>query len=90
MTTFFFCKATIFEWLRIQEVLKVYKEASSYKLKKEKTSIFFGRNTKANTRDHIVSVAGVSPTQQYEKYLGLPALIGRSRVSTFTDIKVKI
>jgi hypothetical protein len=68
----------------------VYKEASSYKLKKEKTSIFFSRNTKANTRDHIVSVAGVSLTQRYEKYLGLPALIGRSWVSTFTDIKVKI
>jgi hypothetical protein len=37
-----------------------------------------------------VAVAGVNPTRRYEKYLGLPALIGRSRISAFTDIKGKI
>jgi hypothetical protein len=32
----------------------------------------------------------VCPTTQYEKYLGLPALIGRSRISTFNGIKERI
>jgi hypothetical protein len=40
--------------------------------------------------DHIIAVAGVNPTRRYEKYLGLPTLIGRSRISAFMDIKGKI
>jgi hypothetical protein len=68
----------------------VYEEVLGQKLNRDKTSIFFSKNTKAKTRDHIASVADVSPAQHYEKYLGLSALIGRSQVSTFTDIKAKI
>jgi hypothetical protein len=85
-----FCKANIFEWWHIQEVLRTYEAASGQKLNRDKTSLFFSRNTKQETRDHIVAVAGVNPTRRYEKYLGLPALIGRSRISAFTDIKGKI
>jgi hypothetical protein len=85
-----FCKATIFEWVCVQEILQLYEEASGQKLNKEKTAIFFSRNTHADTKAHIASVVGVDPSQQYEKYLGLPALVGKSRVSTFTDIKGKI
>jgi len=33
---------------------------------------------------------GISSTNSYEKYLGLPALIGRSRISTFNGIKGRI
>lgn len=58
-----FCKASIFEWMRIQEVLQVYEKTSGQKLNREKTSIFFSRNTKPNTRAHIESVAGVNSTQ---------------------------
>jgi hypothetical protein len=85
-----FCKATIFQWLHIQDILQLYEEASGQKINKEKTGIFFSRNTKVETKAHIAEVAGVNPSQQYEKYLGLPALVGRSRVSTFTDIKGKV
>jgi hypothetical protein len=72
-----FCKANIFEWMHIQEVLRVYEEVLGQKLNRGKTSVFFSRNTKVDTRDHIMSVVGVNPTRQYEKYLGLPALVGR-------------
>jgi hypothetical protein len=37
-----------------------------------------------------MTVVGVNPTRQYEKYLGLPALVGRSRINAFTDIKGRI
>jgi hypothetical protein len=76
--------------VRIQDILQVYEEASGQKLNKEKTAIFFSRNTQVDTKAHIASVVGVDPSQNYEKYLGLLALIGKSQVSTFTDIKGNI
>jgi hypothetical protein len=85
-----FCKSNIFEWMQIQEILDVYERASGQKINKEKTSIFFSRNTKQETKDHILSIAGVNSTNSYEKYLGLPPLVGRSRMSTFTGIQGKI
>jgi hypothetical protein len=35
----------------------------------------------------ILSVAGITATQRYEKYLGLPALLSRSKVSSLSGIK---
>lgn len=72
-----FCKASIPEWVKIQDILKVYENASGQKLNREKTSIFFSKNTKQATKAHILSVAGVSSTRQYETYLGLPGLVGK-------------
>ena len=45
---------------------------------------------KQETKDHILSIAGVNSTNSYEKYLGLPPLVGRSRMSTFIGIQGKI
>jgi hypothetical protein len=40
-----FCKANMFEWVRIQQLLDMYEKVSSQKLNREKTSIFFSKNT---------------------------------------------
>jgi hypothetical protein len=71
-------------------VLDIYEKALGHKLNKEKTLLFFNRNTNRDTKAHPLLVAGVSSTHRYEKYLGLPALIGRSWVSAFSGIKGKI
>jgi len=85
-----FCRANLREWGKIQEVLDCYEMASGQKINREKTSLFFSRNTNADIRVLISSAVGVPSTQQYECYLGLPALIGRSKVSTFNGIKGRI
>ena len=41
-------------------------------------------------RAHIKALAGVNSTQNYEKYLGLPSLIGRSQVRSFKNIEGRI
>jgi hypothetical protein len=86
----FFCKANIDECVHIQQVLEIYKKASGQKLNREKTSIFFSKNTNTVVKNHLLSIAGVSSTRRYEKYLGLPSLIGRSRVAAFSGIKSRI
>ena len=71
-----FCRANIKEWIKIQNLLTQYEAASSQKINREKTSIFFSKNTKAGTCDHLLAVSGVSASSCYEKYLGFPALVG--------------
>jgi hypothetical protein len=85
-----FCKANMFEWVRIQQLLDLYEKASGQKLNRDKTSIFFSKNTRRETRDHLLLLAGVNSTRRYEKYLGLPSLVGKSRMASFMGIKNRI
>jgi hypothetical protein len=59
------------------------------KLNNDKAFMFFSCNIDRETKAHIMSVIGVSVSQCYEKYLGFPALVGCSKVSTFIGIKGK-
>jgi hypothetical protein len=68
----------------------MYEQASSQKLNREKIIIFFSRNTRQKTKEFILSILRVSSLATYEKYLGLPSLVGRSKVSSFMDIQERI
>lgn len=74
-----FCRVNFLEWANIHHLLHLCECASSQKLNVEKTAIFFSRNTKREFKDHICSIVGQSAISSYERYLGLPALVGRSK-----------
>jgi hypothetical protein len=50
----------------------------------------YEKASRDDMKAQILSVAGITSTQRYEKYLGLPALIGRSKVSLLSGIKGRI
>ncbi|XP_042974644.1 uncharacterized protein LOC122306276 [Carya illinoinensis] len=81
-----FCRANAREWSSIHLLLNLYEEASGQKLNKTKTYIFFSLNTKSATKEYILSLAGTRSSSCNGKYLGLPALIGRSKNATFKSI----
>jgi hypothetical protein len=85
-----FCRANLHTWGKLQAILDSYEAALGQKINRDKTLIFFSRITIENARHIILNEARVSATFRYEKYLGLPPLIGRSRVSTFNSIKNRI
>jgi hypothetical protein len=85
-----FCRANVLEWNQIQEVLEVHEQASGKKLNRDKTSIFFSKNAKREVKEILLSAAGVHATTRFEKYLSLPTLIGRSRISSLSSIKGRI
>jgi hypothetical protein len=85
-----FCKANSVEWRRLTKILERYEEASGQKLNKTKTSIIFSRNTSQEKRDEISRLSGLCATQCYEKYLGLPTMVGRSRYNSFKSIKDRV
>jgi hypothetical protein len=70
--------------------LDCYEDASGQKVNREKTSLFFSKYTKENVRLSLSRAVGVNPTQRYERYLGLMAFIGKSKVSSFNGIKGRI
>ncbi|XP_035551510.1 uncharacterized protein LOC118349853 [Juglans regia] len=85
-----FGRANCEEWENLMEVLKVYERASGQFLNKEKTSIFFSSNTKSVCKDLILRDGGSIVCGSYEKYLGLPSVVGRSKHNTFKSIKDRI
>ncbi|XP_059451225.1 uncharacterized protein LOC132182030 [Corylus avellana] len=85
-----FCKATPFHWRKMAAILHSYEMASGQRLNQAKTSIFFSRNTTTETQQEILRVTGNPCTQRYDKYLGLPALVGKSRNQSFKSIKDRV
>ena len=74
----------------IQEILSVYDRASGQLVNRDKTTIFFNKGTPLATQTMIQDTLGVLIIKQYEKYLGLPSLVGRNRLASFSQIKERV
>ena len=85
-----FCLASIHDCGAFHNVLAIYERASGQKINKAKTALFFSKNTPPSTRTSILTMFGTSATSQFEKYLGLPPIMGRSKKRAFNDIKDRI
>ena len=59
-------------------------------INKEKTTLYFSRNTNEVTQEAIKVALDVLVIRHYEKYLGLPSFVGRNRIACFTQIKERI
>lgn len=57
-----------------------YENTPGQQLDKEKTSIYFSLNKSQEARDYLLQLPGIPNMQRYDKYLGLPALVGKSRM----------
>jgi hypothetical protein len=82
-----FCCANLTEWQNVHEILQRYERAFGQKLNTYKMSIFFNKNTKREFKEHIGSLLGILAITNYHKYLGLPAMVGRSKSQTFAGIQ---
>ena len=75
---------------RLLDILGRYKAASGQSINRQKTSLFFSRNTKPEVKDAIKNMLGVRIMNNYEKYLGLPMVGGQSKVATFKELQEQI
>jgi hypothetical protein len=71
-------------------VLNSYERASGQRLNAAKTSMFFSRNIGMAFRELVSSSAGIPAVRGFEKYLGLPALAGRYKKSTFANLLSRV
>lgn len=72
------------------ELVRQYEKAPSQRMNKDKSSLFFSRNTRISTKNNITNIAGIKVTNSQEKYLGLPTLVDRSRSKEFKAILDKV
>ncbi|KAL0410924.1 UNVERIFIED_CONTAM: hypothetical protein Slati_3682100 [Sesamum latifolium] len=84
--TLIFCQATDPAIRCIGRLLKEFEEASGLVVNLDKSLVAFSRNTP----DQLLSILGVRVVEQHEKYLGLPALVGRSKREIFQNLKDRI
>ena len=85
-----FCRSTLEECHKIQELLAIYETAFGQMINKEKTTLFFSRSTDEATQEALKVALSVPVIRHYEKYLGLPSFVGRDRNACFTQIKERI
>ena len=85
-----FCRAKENECQKILDLLSVYERGSGQKINRDKTNIFFSTNTQLDMHTRIQNILGVPAIRQYEKYLGLPALVGQAKKHLFAYIKERV
>lgn len=74
----------------IFEVLQTCATSSGQCINFEKSSVYFSNNTGREQRDGIKMALGIREVVQFESYLGLPTLVGRSKYRTFSFLKDRV
>jgi hypothetical protein len=64
-----FCKTTSAKWHLLEGILELYERASGQMLNRDKTYVFFSRNTDDYVKEIILRLAGVPATQRYNQDL---------------------
>lgn len=73
------CCATKDKCQTIMYILAIYERGSGQKIIREKTNTLFSSNTPQPIQAQIQLLLGVPAIRQFEKHLGLPALVGREK-----------
>ena len=78
-----FCEATTIECQSLLDILALYERASGQAINRQKTTLFFSPNTKQQVKLTIQNMLRAQIMTNCERYLGLPMVGGKSKVSTF-------
>ena len=76
------------ECSNIWTILCEYEMTSRQKMNREKTSLFFSKNTTMEVQDSIKRLFKVQVIKQHEQYLGLPSLVSKGKA--FNKIKDQV
>ena len=85
-----FFQATVEECQILLAILGKYEAAFGQAINRQKTTLFFSKNTRQEVRNDIQQMLGARVMSECEKYLGLPMLSGKSKVGTFKELQEKI
>jgi hypothetical protein len=71
----------------LRNVLSLYEDFSGQTIKYTKSATMFSPNNPKRVRKKVMDILKIHMETRNEKYLGLPAYVGRSRISTFAYLK---
>lgn len=82
-----FCRAKEGVCQSLLDILAKYERAYRKQINRSKTTLFISKSTTEDTQLVIKDMLGVTAVQQYEKYLGLPFLVGCNKKESLTHIQ---
>ena len=85
-----FCRLNRQECQKVLEILATYERLLGQQINRGKTSLFFSKSTTTVRRQEIKDALGVLEIVHYDKYLGLPSLIGKRKKASFDYIKERV
>ena len=85
-----FCHARREDLQAIQNILTSFEHASGQKINREKTTLFFSKAVSDDMKGEIMDLLGVAEIKEYEKYLGLPAVVGKNKKESLNYIKERV
>lgn len=85
-----FYKANVDTTKKVQSLLSEYEATSRQCINSNKIAMIFSKNTPSHTRIEEMALWSNEILQQYEKYLGLPSIIGKAKRNAFLKIKDKM
>lgn len=88
--SFLFFKAHVNEVLKIKSILEEYATQSGQAINFQKSGIFYSSNVRRDKQIEFSEILGVSNDISTSNYLGLPALLGRSKKRRFGFLKEKV
>ncbi|KAL0300394.1 UNVERIFIED_CONTAM: hypothetical protein Sangu_3122900 [Sesamum angustifolium] len=88
--TLIFCQASGEAMYCVKRVLKEFEAASRMVVNLEKLEILFCRNISERQKEDLAWILKVRVVEKHAIYLGLPALVGRSKKEIFQSLKDRI
>ena len=70
--------------------MECYERAFGQQPNQNKIGLFFSKSTPPDILDQIKESLGVQEIKQYEKYLGLPSLVGKKKKASLLYIKERV
>jgi hypothetical protein len=83
-------RATEGDAKQLQDILDLYESVSGQMINKAKSAVLFSRNTRAQRKEEVCATLQITKETMNERYLGLPAQVGKSKSSTFAYIKDRV
>jgi hypothetical protein len=74
-----FCRSSFVEWARTQKIVESYERASRQKLNREKTSIFFSKNTRTKAKEFICRLPELHLRLAMSNTLGYRLLLAKQK-----------
>jgi hypothetical protein len=79
------------DWRWVLRIFGIYEAGSGrQKLNFQKTTIFFSCNTSQEKRIEILQLSDLVEANRFDSYLGLPFLVGKSKLQAFDSIKARL
>lgn len=85
-----FCRETEEEAGVLRQLLDLYAKASGQVINFEKYSMTFSTGVSPGRRNQIVATLGVNVVDCHDKYLGMPAVVGKSKKEVFRFLRERV